>query len=113
MTFDEMVGKIKNLCDGVELKDYKKHLAVEVAVKGEAKGVFYIEVKDGKVDVQPYAYNDRDIRFTATAENFIKLAGGKLDPVFAFTTGKLKIDGGIDKAFEFKKVIEAIKEQKG
>ena len=109
MTYEEIVAKVKNLCGSAELKGYDKHLAVEVAIKGEGEGVFYIEAKDGKVNVEPYSYNDRDVRFTATADNFLKLASGKLDPVFAFTTGKLKVDGSIEKALEFKKIVEMIK----
>lgn len=109
MTYQEIVSKIKELCAGADLGDYKKHLAVEVAIKGEGEGVFYIEAKDGKVNVEPYSYNDRDVRFTATADNFISLAKGELDPVKAFLTGKLKVDGSIDKALEFKKVVEIIK----
>ena len=109
MKYEEIVAKVKELCGSADLKDYKKHLAVEVAIKGEGEGVFYIEAKDGKINVEPYTYNDRDVRFTATADNFIKLASGKLDPVLAFTTGKLKIDGSIEKALEFKKIVEMIK----
>lgn len=109
MTYQEIVGKIKDLCDGVVLQDFKKHLAVEVAIHGEGEGVFYIEVRDGKVMVEPYDYKDRDVRFNATAENFIALAKGELDPVNAFFTGKLKIDGSIEKALEFKNVVEGVK----
>lgn len=109
MTYQEIVAKVKEMCGSAELKGYDKHLAVEVAIKGEGEGVFYIEAKDGKVNVEPYDYHDRDVRFTATADNFLKLASGKLDPVFAFTTGKLKVDGSIEKALEFKKIVEMIK----
>ena len=109
MKYEEIVAKVKELCGSAELKDYKQHLAVEVAIEGEGEGVFYIEAKDGKVYVEPYDYHDRDVRLIATADNFIKLAGGKLDPVLAFTTGKLKVEGSIDKALEFKKIVDMVK----
>ena len=35
-----------------------------------------------------------------------KLIDGKLDPVLAFTTGKLKVDGDIGKALEFSKLVK-------
>lgn len=109
MKYEEIVAKVKELCGSADLKDYKQHLAVEVAIEGEGEGVFYIEAKDGKVYVEPYDYHDRDVRLIATADNFIKLAGGKLDPVLAFTTGKLKVEGSIDKALEFKKIVDMVK----
>lgn len=109
MTYEEIVAKVKELCGNAELKGYDKHLAVEVAIKGEGEGVFYIEAKDGKVNVEPYDYHDRDVRLIATADNFLKISSGKLDPVLAFTTGKLKVEGSIDKALEFKKIVDMIK----
>lgn len=108
MTYQEIVSEVKKLCAGAELKKYAKHLAVEVAITGEGEGVFYIEAKDCKINVEPYSYNDRDVRLTADAKNFIAIAKGELDPVKAFMTGKLKVDGSIDKALEFKSVVEEV-----
>jgi putative sterol carrier protein len=39
-------------------------------------------------------------------DDFNKLIDGKLDPIFAFTTGKLKVDGDVGKALEFSKLIK-------
>ena len=44
---------------------------------------------------EPYEYYDRNAILTVNATNFTKLINGKLDPVIAFTTGKLKVDGDI------------------
>lgn len=108
MTYQEIVSAVKDLCRGADLGEYKNHLAVEIAITGEGEGVFYIEAKDGKINVEPYNYNDRDVRLIANADNFIAIAKGSLDPVKAFLTGKLKIDGSMDKALEFQKVIERV-----
>ena len=48
--------------------------------------------------VEPYEYYDRDAKFICSADTLMKLASGKLDPVFAFTTGKLKVEGSLEKA---------------
>lgn len=112
MTYHEIVAKVQELCKGAELKDYKNHLAVEVAITGEGEGVFYIEARDGKVNVEPYDYRDRDVRLIASADNFIAIAKGELDPVKAFMSGKLKVDGSIDKALEFKKIVDSVNTSK-
>ena len=46
-------------------------------VYGEGEGAFYIEVKDGKVDVQPYEYFDHDLRIRCTAGEIISIVEGK------------------------------------
>lgn len=38
--------------------------------------------------------------FICTADTLFKLAKGKTAPVLAFTTGKLKVEGNIDKALK-------------
>ena len=38
--------------------------------------------------------------------NLIKLINGKLDPVIAFTTGKLKVEGDINAALELTKFLK-------
>ena len=37
------------------------------------------------------------------------VAEGKLDPILAFTTGKLKVEGNIDKALRLKQIIDSKK----
>ena len=72
-------------------------------------GIFYIEVKDGRVDIQPYRYNDTDCTICMKTDNFVKLLDGKLDAVIAFTTGRLKIDGDMGKALAFAELIKNAK----
>ena len=57
------------------------------------------------MSVEPYEYNDRNCALTLGLEDFTKLLNGKLDPVFAFTVGKLKVDGDVNKALEFSKLL--------
>lgn len=67
------------------------------------------EVKDGVLAVEPYEYFDRDAIFICSAETLFKLADGKIDPILAFTTGKLKVEGNIDKALRLKQIIDSKK----
>ena len=72
---------------------------------GEAEGIFYVEVKDGKLFVEPYEYFDRDAVFTCKAETLRKIADKKLDPIMAVTLQKLKVDGNIEKALKLKEIL--------
>ena len=105
MTFDEMLKKVRDIAAKADVSD-KDFLAVQVNLTGAQNGVFYVEVNDHKINVEPYEYNDRNCAVTMKLNDFNKLIDGKLDPVFAFTTGKLKVDGDIGKALEFSKLIK-------
>ena len=69
-------------------------------------GVFYVEVKDGKVNVEPYEYHARQCAISISSSDYVKLVTGKLDPVLAFTLGKLKVEGDVGKALEFSKLLK-------
>lgn len=77
MTYEQIVEKVKKALAKVDAAGVKGHLAVQVDVYGEGEGAFYIEVKDGKVDVQPYEYFDHDLRIRCTGEEIIAIAEGK------------------------------------
>lgn len=109
MTYEEIFAKSKELVLKSDVSNIDGHLAIQVNIEGEGNGIFYIELKDRKLYIEPYEYYDRDCKFTMTAKNFLKLVNGELDAVLAFTLGKLKIDGSIEKALEFKKILDTIK----
>ena len=77
MTYEQIVEKVKKALKKVDASGVKEHLAVQVDVYGEGEGAFYIEVKDGKVDVQPYEYFDHDLRIRCTAGEIISIVEGK------------------------------------
>lgn len=107
MTYAEFFYEIKNKFMGADLSDIREHLAFQFNIEDEeAGGIFYVEVKDGELSVEPYEYYDRDAMFTATPDIFLKIAEGKMDPVWAFTVQKLKVEGNIDKALRLKDIIE-------
>ena len=107
MTYAEFFSKIRGEFMGADVSDIQEHLAYQFNIVGEAEGIFYVEVKDGKLYVEPYEYFDRDVIFTSSAETLQKIADGKLDPVLAFTLQKLKVEGNIEKALRFKELVEA------
>ena len=105
MTFNEIVEKVRAKAEVTDASDID-FLAVQVNLTGDKGGVFYIEVKNGNKSVMPYEYIDRSCGITLSTEDFLKLMDGKLDPVSAFTKGRLKVDGDLGKALEFAKIIK-------
>lgn len=111
MTYEEVFNESKKIIMQADVSDVPGHLAVEIDIIGEGEGAFYIELKDGQLFVEPYEYYDNDCKFIVSAEDFLKMANGKLDSIFAFTTGRLRVEGSIDKALEFQKIVEAVKKK--
>ena len=109
MTYGEFFSEIKGKFMEADVSNIQEHLAFQFNIIGEAQGIFYIEVKNGELSVEPYEYYDRDAMFTCTADTLRKIESGKLDPVAAVTLQKLKVEGNIDKALRFKELVDSYK----
>ena len=106
MTYAEYFSYVKTLFMNADVSDIKEHLAYQFNITGEASDIFYVEVKDGELHIEPYEYYDRDAMFTASAKTFKDILDGKMDPVFAFTIQKLKVEGNFDKALKLNELIK-------
>ena len=112
MTYADFFYEIKNKFMGADVSDIHEHLAFQFDIEDEeCGGIFYVEVKEGQLFVEPYEYYDRDAKFIASPDTFVKISEGKLDPIVAFTAQKLKVEGSIDKALRLKDIIDSKKKQ--
>lgn len=111
MTYEEIFAKSKKLILKNDASGIEGHIAVQVDITGEGSGAFYIELNDGKIAVEPYEYYDRDCKLIISGEDFLSICGGTLDAVKAFTNGKLKVEGDIDKALQVSEIFNKVKEQ--
>lgn len=102
MTYEEIVSKVREIFKGADVSKVNEHLAYQFNIVGEGEGAFYVEVKDGELFIEPYEYFDRDATFICTSDVLFKMISGKLDPVAAFTVGKLKVEGDLGKALKLK-----------
>ena len=100
MTYESIVAAVRKKLSKADVSSIPGTLAFQVDVEGKAEGIFYIEIMDGQLHVEPYDYHDRNARLIINGTNLMKLVNGKLDPVLAFTTGKLKVDGDTNAAME-------------
>ena len=106
MTYQQLFRTIKEMFMKADVSNVSEHLAFQFNITGEGEGAFYAEVKDGVLYVEPNEYYDRDAIFICSADTLLKLASGKLDPIFAFTVGKLKVEGSLEKAMMLQKFIQ-------
>lgn len=105
MTFPEYFQQVKDRFQGADVSQVSDPTRIQINITGQAAGTFYVEIKGGKLAIEPYEYRDRDVELTISDENFWKIVERKLDPVAAFTFGKLKAQGDLGKALELKKLL--------
>ena len=105
MTYEELVKQVKDIAESADAGKIQEHVAFQFNIEGEAEGAFYLEIKDGKAMVEPYEYYDRDVLVRCTAETLLKMVEGKLDPVLAYTTHKIRVEGDLGKALLLKEVV--------
>ena len=105
MTYEEIVSKVRDSFKDADVSKIEEHLAYQFNIQGEGEGAFYVEVKEGKLYIEPYEYYDRDAIFICSAKTLFKMMEGDLDPVAAFTIGKLKVEGDLGKALRLKEFI--------
>ncbi len=102
MTYEQIVAKVREKFDGCDTSSVEGTQAIQINLAGKnAEGVFYIEVKDGKVNVEPYDYHDNWATVTVAPTNLMKLLDGKMNPVTAYTTGKVSVTGDIQTVLRF------------
>ena len=101
----ELFQQVKTRFLGADVSQVSDPTRIQINLTGQAAGTFYVEMKGGHLAIEPYEYHDRDVEITVSDENFWKIVERKLDPVAAFTFGKLKAQGDLGKALELKKLI--------
>ena len=109
MTYEEVVKKAQEIVAKADASGIKDHLSIQYNITGEGEGAFYMELKDGHIEVQPYDYKDRDILVTAEAKTILDMMSGKLDVVNAYLTHKISAEGDLGKAGILKKLIGSAK----
>ena len=85
MTYESIVAAVRKKLSKADVSSIPGTLAFQVDVEGKAEGIFYIEIKDGQLHVEPYDYHDRNARLIIHGTNLMQLVNGKLDPVLALT----------------------------
>lgn len=105
MTFESLFAIVKEIFLKADVRGIYNHMAFEFRVQGEPSGVFYVEIKEGQINVEPYEYHDRDALLTVDSETLLEICHGHLKPMLAFAVGRLKVEGDLAKVRLISKVL--------
>lgn len=100
----DIIEKARKFLSKRDLSDLPYKFAVQINLTGRASGVFYVEVIDGRLAVEPYEYNDRDASVNLNKTTLDSIISGKLSVDEALSTGKVIIDGDAEALLQFKKL---------
>lgn len=78
--------------------------AVDIKLYGSFEAHMYIEVKDGKVSVEPYDYIERDLEAAVPVDVALAIADGKTTIKEAVENGSLYVFGNVQFALKFAKL---------
>ncbi len=106
MAFESVFAQAREMIMKSDVSGVKEHLAYQFDITGEHAGRFYMEVKDGKLHVEPYEYYDRHALFICCADTLLDMAAGKLDLIAALRSGKLRVEGNIEQGLKLKQILK-------
>lgn len=96
MTYEQLVEKVKKLTKDMRVSKEIGHIAYQFNVQGEAEGAFYIELDNGKVNVEPYEYYDRNVLLIISAEEIVEILEGKVKAMEAYANGDIEVYGEVE-----------------
>ena len=60
MTYEDIVYMVRRVFENADARRVLEHVAIQVNVTGEGEGIFYVEIAERQICVEPYDYYDRD-----------------------------------------------------
>ncbi len=109
MTYEQIVAMMQTYYKDADASNTTGHYAVQFNVTGEGEGAFYLEIAEGKVNVQPFDYVDRNAAVNAAAEILTAITEGKDSYTDAVNGSRITIDGDQNAAAVLDSVKTAVK----
>lgn len=93
MKYEELVKQVRRYAYQFDASDVKEHIAIQFNVYGEGEGALYLEIRDGRIDVQPYEYFDRDALVYVDAPTLLQILSKELSVQTAYQENRLVVQG--------------------
>lgn len=104
VTIDTICEKLEKKINKTKAAAIKKTIAVDIEVYGFEDGSnqkMYAEIKDGKVNVAPHSYDDKNFRVALSFANAVAFVNGKITLAELLDSDKFYAEGNIADAVKF------------
>lgn len=81
---------------------------IQFNLSGDDGGGWFVTVKDGKVSVNKGSASSPNMTMAMTAQDYVDMNTGKLNPQMAFMSGKLKISGDMGLAMKMQALFKPL-----
>lgn len=105
MTFSECLDYFNELSECKSFDDIKDDSYFQFNIIGKDEGVFYLHISDKRMIVTCGEYRKKDVQYIATLASLDRILNGLVEPIYAYTTGKIKIHGDVSLGRTFLSVI--------
>lgn len=80
-------------------------LTIAFELSGEGGGQWYATIADGKLDSGKGSVEDPSATLSMDADDFAAMSKGDLNPMMAFMSGKIKVDGDLNSVMKFQSLV--------
>lgn len=80
------------------------NMSVAFELSGDDGGAWTVQVKDGQVDVSEGLEDGTAATIKMDAQDYVDMTSGKLNPMMAFMSGKVKVDGDLNSVMKFQQL---------
>ncbi|MDO4198534.1 MAG: glycogen/starch synthase [Erysipelotrichaceae bacterium] len=110
VTFNDAFEALKVVYTDLE-PDRKEYLdkqpddymnVMQIHIEGPGEGTFYVKFTKDAFEMEPYAYEDADVRISTTLDRLYDMAMRKISADKLFVNGQMKVEGNISKGAEMR-----------
>jgi len=80
-------------------------LSIQFDLSGDGGGTWNAEIADGQINVSEGGLADPTATLSMDADDFESMSNGDLNPMMAFMSGKIKVDGDLNAVMKFQSVV--------
>ncbi|HSH01380.1 MAG TPA: SCP2 sterol-binding domain-containing protein [Anaerolineae bacterium] len=102
MTIEEIFGRMKDNFKAEKASGV--NMTIQFDLSGDESGTWNVAVADGDCSVNKGPADDPTATINMTSEDYKAMTTGKLNPMTAFMSGKIKVSGDLASVMKFQEI---------